>query len=67
VMGIPGVPSAWGTLFEVADTDTAVARAAEAGGTPGTPEDFVYGRIATVTDPFGAEFSVGARPKGQGG
>ena len=60
-------PSGWTTLFEVADTDTAVARAAEAGGVAGTPEDFVYGRIATVTDPFGAEFSVGSRPRAQGG
>jgi uncharacterized protein len=65
VMGVPGVPSSWTTLFEVADTDAAVARAAEAGGSPGTPEDFVYGRIATITDPFGAEFTVGARPKPQ--
>jgi predicted enzyme related to lactoylglutathione lyase len=39
-----------------------VARAAEAGGTPGAAEDFVYGRMATITDPFGAEFSVIARP-----
>ena len=62
IMGVPGVSSAWTTLFEVADTDAAVARAAEAGGTPGTPEDFVYGRLATITDPFGAEFSVGSPP-----
>jgi predicted enzyme related to lactoylglutathione lyase len=67
VMGVPGAPSSWTTLFEVADTDAAVARAAEAGGTPGTPEDFVYGRIATITDPFGTEFTVGARPKAQPG
>src|SRR4029450_3892084 len=57
-----GAPPSPGTaLFEVADTDAAVARAADAGGTPGTPEDFVYGRLATVTDPFGAEVSVGSR------
>jgi uncharacterized protein len=67
IMGVPGVPSGWTTLFEVADTDTTVARAAEAGGGAGAPEDFVYGRIATVTDPFGAEFSVGSRPQAQGG
>jgi predicted enzyme related to lactoylglutathione lyase len=60
-------PSSWTTLFEVADTDAAVARAAEAGGTPGTPEDFVYGRIATIADPFGTEFTVGARPEAQPG
>jgi len=63
-MGIPGAPSStWTTLFEVDDTDAAVARAAEAGGRPGAPEDFVYGRLATITDPFGAEFQVGSRPK----
>ncbi len=68
VMGVPGVPSSgWTTLFEVADTDATVARAAEAGGTPGTPEDFVYGRMATITDPFGTEFSVGSRPQAQRG
>jgi predicted enzyme related to lactoylglutathione lyase len=68
IMGIEGAPpSTWTTLFEVADTDAAVARAAGAGGSPGTPEDFVYGRLATITDPFGAEFSVGSRPKAQPG
>jgi predicted enzyme related to lactoylglutathione lyase len=61
------VSSGWTTLFEVADTDAVVARAAEAGGTAGTPEDFVYGRLATITDPFGAEFSVGSRPEAQRG
>jgi uncharacterized protein len=66
IMGIPGAPSSgWTTLFEVDDTDAAVARATEAGGTAAAPEDFVYGRIATVTDPFGTEFTVGARPKAQ--
>jgi predicted enzyme related to lactoylglutathione lyase len=63
IMGVPGSSSAWGTLFEVADTDAAVDRARAAGGSATEPEDFVYGRIATVTDPFGTEFTVGARPK----
>jgi uncharacterized protein len=67
VMGVPGVPSAWATTFEVADTDAAVARAAAGGGSPGPPEDFVYGRMATITDPFGAEFSVIARAGAQPG
>jgi predicted enzyme related to lactoylglutathione lyase len=63
IMGIPGVPSsAWATTFEVADTDAVVERATAAGGTSGEPEDFVYGRMATITDPFGTEFSVIARP-----
>ena len=28
-------------------------------------EDFLYGRMATLTDPFGAGFSVIARPPDQ--
>ncbi|MFL6220578.1 MAG: VOC family protein [Actinomycetes bacterium] len=68
IMGIEGAPSSsWSTTFEVADTDAALARAAEAGGSPGTAEDFVYGRMATITDPFGAEFTVIARPPSQPG
>jgi predicted enzyme related to lactoylglutathione lyase len=67
-MGIPEAPSSfWSTTFEVADTDAVVARAAEAGGSPSAAEDFVYGRMATITDPFGAEFTVIARPEGQPG
>jgi predicted enzyme related to lactoylglutathione lyase len=63
IMGVPDSPPAWGTLFEVADTDEAVASARAAGGTATDPEDFVYGRIASVTDPFGTGFQVGARPR----
>ncbi len=65
--GILGDPSAgaagWGTIFEVADTDAAVARAVAAGGTAGEPEDTVYVRQARITDPFGTGFMIGARPK----
>jgi len=68
IMGLPDAPrSAWATTFEVADTDAVVTRATAAGGTAGAPEDFLYGRMATITDPFGAEFSVIARPPGQRG
>jgi hypothetical protein len=42
-----------------------VERASAGGGTAGAPEDFLYGRMATITDPFGAEFSVIARPPDQ--
>ncbi|MFE7121640.1 VOC family protein [Streptomyces sp. NPDC057654] len=63
--GIFGLPqaraSAWSTVFEVADTDETVRRARGAGGASEAPQDNPYGRIATVTDPFGAEFSVIAR------
>ncbi len=62
IMGVPGALSAWNTTFEVAGTDEAVRRAIDAGGTSPGAEDFVYGRIATVTDPFGAEFSIITRP-----
>jgi uncharacterized protein len=65
IMGIPDLPtSSWTTTFEVADTDTAVAKATTSGGTCTTLEDFVYGRMATLTDPFGVQFSVIARPGG---
>jgi predicted enzyme related to lactoylglutathione lyase len=68
IMGVEAEPSSgWSTLFEVADTDAAVERAIEAGGKAGTPEDFVYGRLAHITDPFGTDFSVGSRPRPQRG
>lgn len=66
VAGIFGLPDAteasWSTTFEVDDTDAAAQRATAAGGTCGAPEDMIYGRFATITDPFGVEFSVIARP-----
>ena len=63
IQGEPGAPrSAWGTLFLVDDTDKAVERAVAGGGSTTEPMDFPYGRIATVTDPFGTEFTIGAAP-----
>jgi uncharacterized protein len=65
--GIFGSPEAsssmWGTAFEVTDADVAAERALAAGGTSSPPNDFPYGRLATITDPFGTEFSVVARPR----
>jgi predicted enzyme related to lactoylglutathione lyase len=65
--GIMGVPpeagTSWSTTFEVENTDAVVARAVAAGGTVGPVDDMVYGRLAAITDPFGAEFSVIARPR----
>ncbi|MEV0264101.1 VOC family protein [Streptomyces sp. NPDC050617] len=64
IFGLPEAPgsasaaSAWATVFEVADTDETVRRARAAGGASEEPQDNPYGRIATVTDPFGTEFSV---------
>lgn len=63
IIGLPAAPrSRWGTLFEVANTDAVAAKAIEAGGRATEPEDFVYGRTAEITDPFGTEFTIGSRP-----
>lgn len=67
IFGDPSAPtSAWSTMFEVSDTDAVVARAEANEGRVGVLEDTQYGRMATITDPFGAEFSVISRPPGQG-
>lgn len=50
--------SGWGSCFEVNGTDAVAGRAREAGGTATEPEDSLYGRTATLTDPFGVEFSI---------
>lgn len=59
MMGMDGFPSHWIVYFAVADTDAAVA-AAEAGGgfvlSPGFDTEF--GRMAALTDPYGAAFWV---------
>ena len=68
ILGDPGaVRSEWNTTFEVADTDAVMAAATAAGGRSGAVQDMIYGRMATLTDPFGVEFSVIARPPEQGG
>ncbi len=68
VGGIFGEPAAsrswWHTTFEVADTDEIVRRAHAAGGKAAEPVDMLYGRLTTVTDPFGVEFSVITRSPG---
>jgi predicted enzyme related to lactoylglutathione lyase len=67
VGGIFGNPAAvrseWNTTFEVADTDAVVAAARASGGASGDIQDMRYGRIATLTDPFGVEFAVITRPQ----
>ena len=68
IMGDPAAASSrWETLFEVADADATAARATTAGGSVSGPTDFVYGRIAEITDPFGAKLGIGARPTAQRG
>src|SRR3954452_21196311 len=59
--GMPdGVPAFWGVSFAVEDTDATAALAIERGGSMlQEPFDMPgVGRIATVTDPWGASFSV---------
>jgi uncharacterized protein len=54
-----GVPAQWSIYFGVDDTDKALARIVDLGGAVVTPaEDTPYGRLATATDPTGAEFKL---------
>ncbi len=55
-----GVPSFWMTYFKVEDVDLAAARAAELGGQVHVPGFDVpgVGRLAVLTDPNGAAFSI---------
>lgn len=53
--------STWTTFFEVADIEEAVATVTAGGGTAEPLEDNPYVRLASVTDPFGTPFSIGAR------
>jgi predicted enzyme related to lactoylglutathione lyase len=49
----------WVPYFMVADTDATLARAVEAGGAVLTPAvDAPPGRLAALTDPFGAHFNL---------
>jgi predicted enzyme related to lactoylglutathione lyase len=60
IVGVPQAPaSAWGTLFMVADVDDVLTKITAAGGTAGAAQDMAYGRMATVQDPFGTEFTIG--------
>jgi uncharacterized protein len=52
----------WKVYLATDDCDAAVRRVVDAGGTVDDVQDMVYGRIATIADPFGTEFSVIARP-----
>ncbi|MGW4536936.1 VOC family protein [Streptomyces chartreusis] len=53
-------PPYWLPYFEVTDTDATVARAQELGGTVRMPATDLpdVGRIAKLTDPYGARFAV---------
>jgi predicted enzyme related to lactoylglutathione lyase len=53
------VPDHWAVYFSVVDTDAAVARIAELGGTVVVPPmDIEPGRFAAALDPTGAAFNV---------
>jgi len=55
----PGVPNHWHVYFGTDDADAAAAKAAEQGGTVVVPPfDTPVGRIAVLSDPQGAVFSV---------
>lgn len=63
ILGVEGaLKSRWSTTFEVSDTDATASSVIKAGGRVIDVEDMVYGRFAVLLDPFGAEFSVIARP-----
>jgi predicted enzyme related to lactoylglutathione lyase len=54
-----GVPPHWSVYFGADDVDATVARIVELGGAVVAPaEDTPYGRLATVTDPTGAQFKL---------
>jgi len=54
-----GVPAHWSIYFRVEDTDAALARIGELGGSTLMPgEDTPYGRLATALDPTGAMFKL---------
>ena len=54
-----GVPAHWSVYFGADDADAALARIAELGGSTVRPaEDTPYGRLATATDPTGAQFKL---------
>ena len=54
-----GVPSQWAVYFGADDTDAALAKIVELGGSVVLPaEDTPYGRLATAADPTGAQFKL---------
>lgn len=58
MLGLGGPPH-WLVYFSVADTGLAVEQALGHGGAvPAPPQDSPFGRVGTITDPFGATFMV---------
>ncbi|HMJ52255.1 MAG TPA: VOC family protein [Polyangiaceae bacterium] len=62
------LPAHWSTYFAVADADAAAKKVTALGGKlVAPPFDTPYGRMAAVSDPFGAAFSVVKLPAAQPG
>ena len=56
---MPGIPPMWGMYIAVDDADATAARATQLGGSlVAGPMDIEPGRLAVITDPFGAVFSL---------
>jgi predicted enzyme related to lactoylglutathione lyase len=54
-----GAPAQWSVYFGVDDTDAALAKIVDLGGSIVLPaEDTPYGRLATAADPAGAVFKI---------
>jgi predicted enzyme related to lactoylglutathione lyase len=59
-----GAPAGWSIYWEVDDPQATIATVVKLGGTVVSgPEETPYGRIATVTDPCGAEFRLRAQSR----
>ena len=59
-----GMPASWAIYFDVDDIDASIAKLSELGGSVVmAAQDTPYGRIATVSDPAGAEFRLRTAPK----
>ena len=58
-----GVPAHWSVYWEVDDVDAVAARVSVLGGSVvAEPTDTPYGRMATATDPSGAQFKLRTGP-----
>ncbi len=56
---MPGVPNHWNVYFAVTGADATAAKAAELGGSVlAEPFDTPVGRMAVISDPQGATFSI---------
>ena len=59
-----GVPAHWSVYWEVDDVDATVAKVQALGGAVvADAVDTPYGKLATVTDPAGAQFKLRTSPR----